>query len=131
MGNTSRVYHACAIAGAVLLSGCASSVMGGFVGQPVQQAMVKYGTPSNAFDMGDGRRAFQWVMQSTYVTPTVATNTGNAFGYGNSVSWTQNTTITGGQPITSKCAYTLYGRWSETAKSWIVEGFEKPPLLCE
>ncbi len=113
------------------LSACASSIMKGFVGQPLQQAMVKYGPPLNAFDMGDGRRAFQWEMTSTYVTPTRASTTGNAYGIGNSVYWTQNTQITGGVPITNKCAYTLYGRWSDMAKSWIIEGFEKPSLMCE
>ncbi len=114
-----------------LLSGCASSIMGGFVGKPLQQVMVRYGPPANAFDMGDGRRAFQWVMSSTYVTPTYATNTGNASVYGNSVMWTQNTQITGGVPITNTCAYTMYGRWSESTKTWVMEGYEKPKLLCE
>lgn len=120
-----------AIAAAVALTGCASQIMSGFVGQPLQQAMVKYGPPSNAFDMPDGRRAFQWAMSSTYVTPTYSTTTGNAYGYGNSVNWQTNTQITGGVPITSKCAYTLYGRWSDGANAWIVEGFEKPSFACE
>jgi len=113
------------------LSGCASSIMQGYVGQPVQQAMVDYGPPSTAFDMGDGRRAFQWAMESTGKTPTYVQNSGNVQGYGNSAWWTQNTTITGGQTVTSKCNYTLYGRWSDASNAWLIEGFEKPKFLCE
>lgn len=129
MGNSRLVYHASALAALALLAGCASSIMKGFVGEPLQQAMVKYGPPLNAFDMGDGRRAFQWVMTSTYVMPSYATNTGNAYAVGNSVYWSQNTQISGGQPISNRCAYTLYGRWNGSA--WIIEGFAKPNLICE
>lgn len=131
--NKGRLYMIRASLGLLLLTlcACASSIMQGFVGQPLQQAMIKYGPPLNAFDMGDGRRAFQWVMNSTYVTPSYATTTGNAYGIGNSVYWTQNTQISGGQPINNRCAYTLFGRWSDSTNSWLIEGFEKPNLMCE
>ena len=113
------------------LSACASSIMEGFVGQPVQSAMVKYGPPQNAFDMGDGRRAFQWEMTSSYTTPINVQNSGNVTAVGNTAWWTQNTQITGGQTVSGKCLYTMYGRWSDDSKSWILEGFEKPRLMCE
>jgi len=114
-----------------LVAGCASSIMNGFVGKSLPQVMVKYGPPLNAFDMGDGRRAFQWIMTNTYVTPMYATTTGNAFASGNSMMWSQNTQIGGGVPITDQCAYTMYGRWHEDQKLWIMEGFEPPNLMCE
>lgn len=123
-----RGIGATAAAG-LLLVGCASSIMDGFVGQPVQQAMVKYGPPANAFDMGDGRRAFQWSMTSTGQMPTYVSNSGTATPVGNSVWWTQNTQISGGGTTTRECLYTLYGRWNGSA--WVIEGFEKPRLLCE
>lgn len=116
-------------AAALMVSGCASSIMNGFVGQPIQQAMVKYGSPSNAFDMGDGRRAFQWTMRRNYTAPTLVSNRGSAYPIGNNVWWTQNTTITGGQTSTSECNYTMYGRWNGSA--WMIEGFEKPRFMCE
>ena len=116
---------------AFAVTACASSIMGGFVGEPVQSAMVKYGPPQNAFDMGGGRRAFQWVMGSSYTTPVNVQNRGNVSAYGNQAWWTQNTTITGGQTINSKCLYTMYGRWSASANAWILEGYEKPRFLCE
>lgn len=115
----------------VALCGCASSVMNGFVGKSVQEVMVRYGPPANAFDMGDGRRAFQWQMTSTSVTPVTSTTTGNAFAYGNNVNWTQRTQITGGVPITNTCAYTMFGRWSDAANAWIMESYQKPKLMCE
>jgi len=120
-----------ALLGLLLLPACASQIMQGYVGKPIQAAMVDYGPPLNAFDMGDGRRAFQWVMNQTYVMPTSVTNYGTATGYGNVATWTQNTVITGGQPINSRCAYTLYGRWSDSANAWMIEGYEKPRWECE
>ena len=45
--------------GILILSGCASQIMNSYVGNDVREVMVDYGTPANAFDMGDGRRAFQ------------------------------------------------------------------------
>lgn len=116
---------------ALVTAGCASTAMKGFVGQSLQQAMVRYGPPSNAFDMGDGRRAFQWATDSTITMPTTVQNSGTVIPIGNSATWTQHTTISGGQPITSHCVYTFYGRWSETADTWMIEGFEKPPYACE
>lgn len=116
---------------AMALTGCASSVMNGFVGKPIQEVMVRYGQPNNAFDMGDGRRAFQWSMSNTYVTPVTSTTTGNAYAYGPSVAWTQNTQISGGVPITNTCAYTMFGRWSGASNTWIMESFQKPKLACE
>ena len=62
------------------LSACASQIMQGYVGKPIQSAMVDYGPPVNAFDMGDGRRAFQWVMNQTYIMPTNVRNYGTATG---------------------------------------------------
>jgi len=105
--------------------------MEGFIGQPVQQAMLKYGPPTNAFDMGDGKRAFQWVVTKQFTTPTNVSSYGHASGYGNHVSWTENSTITGGVPIINRCVYTMYGEWKEHLGSWVLVGFEKPKLSCE
>lgn len=116
---------------ALALAGCASSIMNDYVGQPLQSAMVDYGPPVNAFDMGDGRRAFQWSMTSSYTAPTTVSNSGTAMPMGNSVWWTQNTQISGGGTSSQTCLYTLYGRWDESADVWRVEGFEKPRFMCE
>jgi len=116
---------------ALSLAGCASSIMKGYVGEPLQAAMVDYGPPANAFDMGDGRRAFQWSMTSTSTAPTMVRNSGTAVPLGNSVWWTQNTQISGGGTATTECLYTLYARWDQQTMVWRVEAFEKPRLFCE
>ncbi len=116
---------------ALLLGGCASQVMKSYVGLPLQTIMAKRGPPMIAFDLPDGRRAFQCVLNRSYQMPTTVTNTGQAYPVGNQVWWTQNTQISGGQVIGGRCAYTLYGRWSDAARAWMIEGFEKPPYACE
>lgn len=125
------VHRIALIAGALALTGCASNIMKNYIGQPLQSAMVDYGPPTNAFDMPDGTRAFQWSMESTRVTPTTATTTGTAYGYGNVVNWTQRTAITGGVPITSRCNYTMFARWDDTVQTWMMTSFKKPRLDCE
>ena len=42
------------------LAGCASDHAESFLGQDVRQVMIEDGPPINAFDMPDGRRAFQF-----------------------------------------------------------------------
>jgi hypothetical protein len=127
----SKVRVAFIAAAFVVLSACASTIMKNYIGQPLQMPMLDYGPPLNAFDMPDGSRAFQWVLSSTYTPPVTATNTGSAYAVANNVLWTQRTQITGGQPITSECAYTLFAGWDESRSAWIITGYRKPKLLCE
>lgn len=115
----------------IALSGCASTIMKNYVGRPLQMAMLDYGPPVNAFDMPDGTRAFQWVRDRTFVMPATVTNSGQAVPIGNSVWWTQRTQITGGQPIASSCAYTMFARWDEAQNAWVFTGFKKPKYECE
>lgn len=114
-----------------VLAGCASQVMHGFVGKPVQTVMMQYGPPSNAFDLPDGMRAFQWEVTQAGVTPTYIASTGVAAPAGNAAVWATRTRITGGQPIVSRCLYTMTGRWSEQANTWMMTGFQKPGFNCE
>ncbi len=129
------------------LTGCASQIMQSYVGKDIREIILDYGHPSNAMDMGDGRRAFQWVIGKSYVTPvSVNTNgtvnthgTGNMNAIGNTLthtynktSWVNsNTTISGGQLINSKCVYTLFARWNKDFNSWHITDFRKPKLMCE
>lgn len=114
-----------------VLAGCASQIMKSYIGKDVRDAMLDYGPPSNAFDMGDGRRAFQWVRGSSYTTPAYANTTGSVNTYG-PTSWVNsNTTITGGQTVNSRCLYTMFARWDEERKGWILTDFKKPTFMCE
>lgn len=49
-----------AIVAALLLAGCASTSLKGFVGQPIEEAMMRYGPPESVIDLPDGRKAFQF-----------------------------------------------------------------------
>ena len=114
-----------------LLAGCASSILQSYVSRDVRDVMLDYGPPANAFDMGDGRRAFQWVKGSAYTTPTYATTNAVASGAGRNAWVTSNTQISGGQTITSRCVYTLFAEWNESRQGWKVVSFNKPATLCE
>jgi len=115
----------------VLITGCASQIMQSYVGKDVREAMLDYGPPANAFDMGDGRRAFQWAINSSYTTPSYATTTGNIYGSGPTAWVTTNTVITGGQTINSRCIYTVFGRWNTQRNGWVIESFRPPNFMCE
>lgn len=126
-----RLITAVFVASAIFVTGCASTIMNSYISKDVREVMLDYGPPSNAFDMGDGRRAFQWVMKSSYVTPVVANTSGNFSAYGNTAWVNSNTTISGGQAVTSSCTYTMLGRWDDSRKGWIITEFRKPNLMCE
>jgi hypothetical protein len=115
----------------IFLAGCATQIMQSYVGKDVREIMLDYGAPANAFDMGEGRRAFQWSIGSSYTAPITATTTGSVNSVG-STSWVNsNTIITGGQVINSQCLYTLFARWNENSRGWFVTDFKKPNLMCE
>lgn len=117
---------ASAVFGLFLLSGCATKIMESYVGQDVRQVIIKRGAPANAMDMGDGRRAFQWREDESIQMPTTVSTVGTA----NTGWYTANSTISGGQSLTNTCIYTVYARWDETRRGWVVESFEKPTWDC-
>src|SRR3546814_17419814 len=89
------------------VNGCASQIMKSYIGKDVREAVLDYGPPANAIDLGGDKRAFQWVMNSRYTTPVTATTTGSVNSYGPTAWVNTNTTVTGGQTINSSCIYTL------------------------
>lgn len=112
-------------------NGCASKIMQGYVGKDVRKVMFSYGKPSNVFNIGKGKRAFQWNKNSTYVTPTYTNTSGYLSRYGSVATYNAYTTTTGGQVIHSSCVYTLFSTWSSKKKAWVVTGFQKPNFACE
>ena len=114
---------------AVVLSvgACASAIMQSYMGKPLQVVMLDYGPPTNAFDMPDGSRAFQWVITSTYTTPMTVTSTTMPIGN----VWFTNTQITGGQAISGRCIYTLLARWDGMQNAWVFYDYKSPSLICE
>lgn len=118
---------------AASLSGCATRVLESYVGRSVPEAAVRYGPPTNVFDMPDGRRAFQWEMSSTYVTPRQSFTNVNVYAPPGSAyaSGTANTTSYGGNVINQRCLYTVYGRYDPALSTWMIVAFEKPSFACE
>lgn len=127
----------------MLLSACASTIMEGYMNKPLSEVVLKYGPPSNAFDMGDGRRAFTWLKTRTLVTPGTATTYGNgtatAYGVGNNVNvyGSYYGTTVYSPPVASDltCAYTVFAERSRTdiegPAAWMIVSYQKPDLICE
>lgn len=131
-----RVITVVALAATLLVGGCASSIMEGFVGQPLQVGIARYGPPAFVFDMPDGRRAFQWRMESQVAMPTttygnVNTNIYAPPGSFASANTQYSQTTYGGNVLNQVCLYTMYARFNESQQAWIFEGFEKPSLACQ
>ncbi len=112
----------CGLVAATFMVGCASDIMQGMVGKDVTEVIAERGPPMNVFDMPDGRKAFQWKIDSTYMMPSNTTVT----AYGN----TATAITTGGGMFDSTCFYTLYGK-PNPQKSYTVVGFQPPNAMCE
>lgn len=96
--------------------------MAGLVGKDLTEVMVQYGQPAGSFDMPDGRKAFQWRVDSSYMMPTTTTYT----AYGNiGTAYT-----TGGGVVSGTCFYTLYGE-KNRSNSYTITSFAPPPPGCE
>ncbi|WP_235604779.1 hypothetical protein [Sulfitobacter sp. EhC04] len=114
--------HALYLTAALMLSGCASEIMSGYVGKDVTDAVLDYGPPANVVKLPDGRTAFQWSRTSSYTAPT----TTNFTGFGNYVT----ATTYGGGTSYSECLYTLFGKPNPQG-SYTITGFRQPTLMCE
>lgn len=122
------------VTAALLATACASQIMSEYIGKDIRQAAVKYGPPTNFFDMGDGVRAFQWRINKNTVVPGYSRS--NTYGSlnvsGNNayLSSSTNTYSSPGYVGSRQCNYTLFGEKNKKG-DWIVTGFEKPSLTCE
>lgn len=115
-----------ALLAALLLSGCATMTMSGYVGKPVTDVVMDYGPPANYVDLPDGRRAFQWAFSKTHSTPMTI----NTTAYSTGPSATAYTTASGGQLITTGCIYTLIARWGPVSNAWIIDDYRTPSIDC-
>ncbi len=78
----------------LVVASCASQIMGKYVGQDIREVAISYGPPSNAFDLGDGQRVFQWISITSITTPGREQTTGTVTAIGNTAWLHSNTTIT-------------------------------------
>lgn len=48
------------LASLAALAACASTEMRPYIGQPIEEVLLRYGAPEQVIDMGEGRRAYQF-----------------------------------------------------------------------
>ena len=112
---------------AVLVAGCATDTMRGYVGQDIRTVALAYGPPANEIDLGGGTRAFQWNKVSVNTTPVSAVTTTEKDRKGRRITHTQ---FVGGTQTVSDCLYTFLAAWNPRRDGWIVTGFRQPSLDC-
>ncbi len=116
---------------AAAVSGCASQIMEGYMNLPLTDAVLEYGQPNDAFDMGDGRRAFTWRFRHGYVVP------GNVYANSTMIGNSVFTTVTAMSASSHSfdCAYTVFARKArndvEGPSAWMIVGYKKPSIMCE
>ncbi|MDG5496709.1 hypothetical protein [Niveispirillum sp. BGYR6] len=113
---------------AILLAGCASTEMKPFIGKDVSEVRMVWGEPISAFDLPDGRRAFQYRWGGgAAVLP--AQSQSNTFISGN----TANTHTTSTPAIIANsegCIVSFIGRRNKT-NSFTIEEYRIPErLVC-
>lgn len=104
-----------------------------YVGKDIRYVVVDSGPPIYAFDMGDGRRAFQWTWGGgTYQIPQVESSTATATPIGDSVWLTATKISSGGGTVTSSgCIITYFAEWNEARRGWFVVDYSYPKrLVC-
>ena len=120
---------------ALFVSGCAvkHDKLQTYVGEDIQEVVAVYGQPNVAFDMGEGRRDFQWVITSSTL-PSYPISSGALTDPAKQyVPDIKNETITpmfNGLIVKSECLYTMVTYWNEDAKSWMVTDYHQPTTGC-
>jgi len=116
---------------AVLLTGCASQIMSGFVGKPVTAVIGQYGFPAGAYEVDKNKRAFVWQMNNSVVVPGSSFTSGTVIG--NQIF--ANTYTSPAYASSFACSYVMYAEKTrqdiEGPAAWTIVGFEKPSLGCE
>lgn len=111
---------------AFLVTGCATQVLQSYVGQPITEPILDYGPPTNVVELENGRRAYQWAIDSSGYIPITTPSTGTIYGSGGYATVT--TTSTSYVPYSDRCIYTLIA--VEQQDRWIVESYRDPSFMC-
>jgi hypothetical protein len=116
-----------------VIGGCASTHMKQYVGKDVREIVINSGAPENAFDLGDGRRVFQFRWGGgTFVVPQTTTFSGSTSAIGNSAWYSGSAITTGGGVVSSPgCLLSYIATWDSAASSWVVDEVRVPKqLVC-
>jgi len=118
----------------LVFTGCtASSHMKQYVAKDIREIIIDSGQPENAFDLGDGRRVFQFRWGGgSYVVPQTTSYTGNINTIGNNTWLSGKAITTGGGIVTSEgCLLSYIAKWNENRNGWIVDEIRVPKqLVC-
>ena len=112
------------------LTGCASQIMGDFVGKPISLVVGQYGFPVGSYDIDKDTRAFVWQMNQTVVVPGTSYTRGSVIGNQIFASTYSSPTYSGNLA----CSYILHAARNGTnldgPAGWTVIGYEKPKFGC-
>jgi hypothetical protein len=115
----------------ILMAGCASSIMKGYVGKPVTTVIGDHGFPAGAYDVDTNKRAFVWQKNAAVIVPGSSYTSGSVIG--NQIF--SSTYSTPGYSGTFSCAYTLIATKTRSdidgPAAWTVVDFVKPKFGCE
>jgi len=115
------------------VTGCVSTHMKAFVGKDIREVMMVEGAPINAFDLAEGKRAFQYRFGGgTFISPQASSTTANATVIGNTM-WLDRKTIT--QPAlavqSEGCVISYIADYDNAKSSWIITDIRYPKrLVC-
>lgn len=118
---------------AITAAGCVSTHMKQFIGKDIREVIMVSGPPINAFDLPEGRRAFQYRFGGgQLVQPTVSTESGTAIVFNNQ-AWYEKQTITKPSRVVEieGCLISYIASFDEQKDGWIVEDIRYPKqLVC-
>lgn len=124
-----RHIVATALAALVLLGCAAPNEMQEYVGRNVNEVILDRGSPSEIFNLSDGRRAYQWEITKQGYRPAPRPRIGVGIGIGTGHWGGEITTLgTDYVPYSKECHYTLYA--DQRGNDWIVMGMRRPVSGC-
>ncbi|MFX0541329.1 hypothetical protein ACEWPM_006295 [Roseovarius sp. S4756] len=122
--------HIFAAVAALTVAACAApNQMESYVGRPIGEAVLDHGSPTEVFQLSDGRRAYQWELTKTGFRPSPRPRIGVGVGIGTG-GWGGGLTTIGTDyiPYSKTCRYTLIS--DKRGDDWIVSEFRKPTPGC-
>ena len=117
----------------LLQAGCVSTHMEQFIGKDVREVVMSDGAPANIFDLGDGRRVFQFYWGGgTVVVPGQIQGQSQSTVIGDTVYTTGTALVMPPRIIESQGCLTNYiTDWNQELNGWIVVEIRYPQrLIC-
>jgi hypothetical protein len=103
--------------------------MQGYVGRSLSEPMLDHGSPTEVFELSDGRRAYQWEITKEGFRPAPRPTIGIGVGIGTG-GWGGGVTTVNQSyvPYSKTCRYTLIT--DKRGNDWVVSSLRKPAQGC-